>query len=433
MKKWTAGILSALMLFSLCACSVPSVPPSPSDDSVSGTLNRPLAAVSYPEAIAYDDYDAKREVREENPVTDDFYAALDAFSYETASAVLKDAEGNANYSPLSLYLALSLAGTGAEGETQAQILSLLGVSDTETLSAQCANLYRLLYSDNEITKLKIANSLWMQNGVSFLERFVQNAAQNFYAETFPADFSGKETGKAMGQWVSENTNGTLAPEFETDPEQILAIINTVYFYDQWNDAFDEEDTAEAVFHAPDGDVTALFMNRTNVGGGYFTGDGFTRSSLSLKGGGKMVFVLPDEGVSLSALLSSAESVRSLFEDGEEGYGQVVWQVPKFGFDSKYELADMLQALGVTNAFEAEAADFSGVTNEDAFLSNVTQGTHIAINEKGVEASAYTEIGMCGTGMPEGRAEMILDRPFLYGITAPDGTLLFAGVCSNPAA
>jgi serpin B len=35
-------------------------------------------------------------------------------------------------------------------------------------------------------------------------------------------------------------------------------------------------------------------------------------------------------------------------------------------------------------------------------------------------------------MPEDNAEMILNRPFVYGIIAPRGTLLFIGVCGNPS-
>lgn len=67
----------------------------------------------------------------------------------------------------------------------------------------------------------------------------------------------------------------------------------------------------------------------------------------------------------------------------------------------------------------------------AFISKIRQETHIAIDEKGVEASSYTQIDYCGAGMPEDKADMILNRPFIFGIAAYDGTLLFIGVCENP--
>ncbi|MEL7570921.1 MAG: serpin family protein, partial [Eubacteriaceae bacterium] len=97
-----------------------------------------------------------------------------------------------------------------------------------------------------------------------------------------------------------------------------------------------------------------------------------------------------------------------------------------------DLIITLQSLGIKSAFLSDA-DFSGITDGLTFISNVTQHTHIAIDENGVEASAFTQIDYCGAARPDGRAEMILDRPFLYGITSSNGTLIFIGVCYNPSA
>jgi serpin B len=90
------------------------------------------------------------------------------------------------------------------------------------------------------------------------------------------------------------------------------------------------------------------------------------------------------------------------------------------------------------------ADFSGITDHLAYISSLTQETHIAVNEDGVEASAFTEMGFAGAMPPEDRAEMILNRPFIFGITAyvsyPDTnscgsieTPYFIGICENPTA
>lgn len=71
-----------------------------------------------------------------------------------AQVLGEDADGS--YSPLSLYYALALAATGAAGETQTQMLDLLGISDPAQLSDQCAKLYRLLIRDNEVGTLRLA-------------------------------------------------------------------------------------------------------------------------------------------------------------------------------------------------------------------------------------------------------------------------------------
>jgi serpin B len=68
----------------------------------------------------------------------------------------------------------------------------------------------------------------------------------------------------------------------------------------------------------------------------------------------------------------------------------------------------------------------------AYITDVIQETHIGIDEDGVEATAYTQVNFFGAMPPNGRADMILDRPFIYGIITHDDTILFIGVCENPA-
>ena len=162
------------------------------------------------------------------------------------------------------------------------------------------------------------------------------------------------------------------------------------------------------------------------------GENYTRSQLALKDSGSMIFVLPDEGVDVASLAASPEALQAALTGGESTTGEVVWQIPKFSFGFSADLIGTLQSLGVSAAF-SESADFSAITDAAAFISGLTQQTHIAIDENGVEASAFTQIDYAGAAMPQGRAEMILDRPFIYAITASNGMILFVGICNNPAA
>lgn len=396
-----------------------------------------LTQVIYPKAYAFDNYNSRVKVRDENLVKDNTIKAINNFAYKTASLVLKEGEGNKNYSPLSLYYALALATTGAGSETEKELLDLLGMPDSKTLSIESGNLYRQLYKDNEIGKLRIANSIWLGNEINgkpvrFKDSFIENTLKNFYASSYNVDFADSETGKAMGEWVSENTKGTLSPEIERDPEQILSIINTVYFYDQWINRFDGDKTLEDVFHLSDGEeVRTGFMNQSMWAAGFTRGENFTRSGLSLKNNGEMIFILPDQGVSAYELISSPEEIQRIFEEGEDFYGEVVWSVPKFAFDSKFKLKDQLKELGIKEAFNPNA-DFTGITDHMAYISGIQQETQISIDEEGVEASAFTQIVYDGSAPPEGRADMILDRPFIYSITAANGNLVFIGICTNPA-
>ena len=85
----------------------------------------------------------------------------------------------------------------------------------------------------------------------------------------------------------------------------------------------------------------------------------------------------------------------------------------------------------------ETADFSPLTADDADLA-LTQAAHAArvkIDEKGVEAAAYTILTVGETAAAEKPEEMdfVLDRPFLFAIVSPDGLPLFTGVVNDPTA
>lgn len=432
MKRMLALGLVVIGCISLLGCT----PNEQNSEVKIDVKNTAIAVPVYPDRVGFEDYDGQRAIRAANEVDEEFYDALDRFAYETTAQFTMSPDENLLYSPISLYYAFALATMGAKGETQEEMLALLGVSDLESLANQCGNSYRLLYTDNEIAQLKIANSLWMDrefNGreVEFKEAYLDEAKENFYASVYAVDFSKPETGELMGAWISEQTKGTLEYTYNPDPEQIMSILNTIYFYDEWTDRFNEDFTKEDEFELANGEtVTCDFMNSRYGSHGFVKGEGFTRSSLGLKEAGSMVFILPDEGISVRELLSSSERIQSIFRDGESQSGEVIWQVPKFSYSVNMKLKDIVQALGVQKAFEGDA-DFTGITDNQAFISEILQKTHIAIDENGVEASAYTEIAYCGACPPEGRAEMILDRPFIFGIQSRYGDLLFIGVCNNP--
>ena len=427
MKRLVSIFLAVAMLLCLTACKNTGKPTN---------LNI-IAKPSYPKGIASKDFDTKREIRENNPVKEKSINAIKQFSYNTAAAqIMKEIKTNDCFSPLSLYYSLAIAATGSKGLTCDELLNLLSIDNTSELSEQCGNLYRQLYTDNEISKLKIANSLWLATEMDgqkiiFKESFIENAKDHFYSSLFSADFADERTTKAMSEWISENTNGRIAPELEVDDNQIMSNLNAVYFYDEWLDRFSVDNTKPDIFQLKNGDsVTCEFMNMTYPSHNFNRGDGYIQSSLGLKNRGQMVFILPDEGVSLSKLLSSAETIEELFTQGESKFGEVVWSVPKFSYSSSFDFKDLLKAIGVNSAFSKDA-DFSGITDNTAFFSGVKHETHISIDENGVEASAFTNIAYASSAMPEGRADMILNRPFIYGITASNGLLLFVGVCVNP--
>ena len=93
-------------------------------------------------AISPDDFEGWSKLLNENEISEAFEKGMKEFAYKSGSAVLKEEQGNGNYSPLSLYYTLALAGCGATGETAEQILENLGIENQEELADQCRRLYQ---------------------------------------------------------------------------------------------------------------------------------------------------------------------------------------------------------------------------------------------------------------------------------------------------
>lgn len=401
-----------------------------------------LASAQYPESIAYDDHDAGKNRWVNNQVSDETRYAMNLFSYKTAAKLLCGTEESGCYSPLSLYHTLSILASGAEGDTRQQILSLLGTGDMDTLASENGKLYRVNYMDDEINILKIHNSLWLDETasdgtpVSYNQDWVISAATDYYADVYAAEFSAGDTVRAIGSWIAEKTGGMLSPELDLPEDSVMALVNTLWYKSQWMNQFNAENTTSDTFYCDSGEtVTADFMHQTDsVTGSYVRGDGYTKSYLPLDQG-RMVFVLPDEGCDIDDLLNE-DTLWKIFEEGEYQSAEVHWSVPKFETNASYDLIPAMKQLGVTDAFDLVRADFSTMATSELplYLGLLQQDAHITLSENGVEAAAYTiAAAMAAEGMEQEHTiiEMNLNRPFLYLITADDGSTLFIGVVRHP--
>ena len=218
------------------------------------------------------------EKLEECRTSEEFLGMLDQFSYRSASALLAGGESSANenYSPLSLYYALSILGTGASGETETEIMEALGVGDKAELADQCAKLYRRYAYTEEREKLlaeeygeeasdsaiRLADSLWISDDIALRTAYQETCAEDFYTSSYHVDFKDPETAGKIGEWISQQTEGVLAPEPDLSSDTVLAIINTLYFYGGWQDRFSEEFTEEDTFTREDGsEVAEMILDR----------------------------------------------------------------------------------------------------------------------------------------------------------------------------
>jgi serpin B len=143
----------------------------------------------------------------------------------------------------------------------------------------------------------------------------------------------------------------------------------------------------------------------------------------------MVLVLPTD---LDAFEASLDSARLDDVVSSLGRHEVAMTMPKFKFESSFDLVKALSDLGMPIAFSGRA-DFSGVTREaDLYLSGVFHKAFVAVNEAGTEAAASTAVVGGVTSVPE-PAEIHLNRPFLFFVRdRSTNTVLFFGRVTDPS-
>ena len=355
------------------------------------------------------------------------------FADRTAEAIFTNSE-NRVYSPISLYAALAMLTEVTDGDTRQQVMDLLAADDAETLRQQIKDLWIGVYTDDDQSVCRLANGAFLRENADVKQEAVDALVDWYYASTYRVPMGTEEADKAIAGWLNQNTGGLLSEEtgnIRTDGNDLLRLYNTIYYKSGWQDAFNSSQTKQDTFTAADGAAqTVDFMHRTESGG-YRKGDGYTAAPRSLNYG-RMVFVLPDEGVTPESLLQRQGFLAGL--TGDYSAAELVWSVPKFDVKSSTELNGVLQALGVTDAFDMAEADFTPLTDNGAFLSSAMQAARVKIDEEGVEAAAYTEIVCADSAMMEvpPTVEMDLDRPFLFVIFDNSNVPLFVGTVNTMA-
>ena len=390
--------------------------------------------------------------------------------YESSSARLKDAESyrgkldgfltksipaflggktgeNSVYSPLNVYLALAMLAEAAGGSSRAQLLKLLGASDTAELRKISQALWNANYIDDGVSTSLLASSLWLNREIEFIQPTLDVLAEEYHASSFRGEMGSKAFNDALHAWMNENTGGLLEDQVKDvnmDVDTLLTLVTTIYLKAPWAESFSKSGTRPDTFHAKSGDVTCDFLHG-KAEETVWRGKRFTAAKKNLTlgaGAGAMWFLLPDEGVTPEELLQGGDATDFLLGKSDpkaesSHYTTVRIHLPKFDVNSKTDLIPGLQTLGVTEVFVPVIADFTPTIQNTAelkpYVSEAQHAARVKIDEEGVEAAAYTEISILkATAVLDPKVfDFTLDRPFLFAVTGADNLPLFLGVVNQP--
>ncbi len=361
-------------------------------------------------------------------------AKIDKIEKETGKA------DNVMISPLSLNIALAMTWNGAKNETKEQMQVFLGLSQytPEEVNGYFQKMIKALPKTDSRVKLSIANAIWYNHNISLLESFQALNRIWFNAAIAQLDFAKPSSVDIINEWCSASTNGMIDSMIEEiDPATVMFLMNALYFKAPWTEPFDPDKTRNLPFYAADGNTKDVPMMNTEISCPFLSKEKYR--AISLLYGNKaysMSLILPEQGYTLSDLYEILQQDKEWLQLSTKPTPRKVKVfLPRFKFDYKIELNDILIGMGMDIPFDSKRADFSGIANTHPlrlFISKVLQKTAIEVNEEGSEAAAVTSVEMELTSMPSPTPEFRADRPFLFAITENStGTILFIGKVEKP--
>jgi len=338
---------------------------------------------------------------------------------------LVDKEGNLIYSPFSIYQALLMTYAGAEGETAQQMMDVLGVTDNNEIHNVMNALKLTLQAEPAYTIegmqpliFNIANALWVQKDFHFKQTFLDKLMANYAAGLALVDFNKPDEARDLiNHWVEVRTNEKikeLIPTGMLNEMTRLVLTNAVYFKGAWTNRFDPARNTQEEFTSLDGAKSKVEMMNNSFTGAAFVEKDYSVVSLPYEGGNfAMMAVLPADFASFQTTMN-ADLLNEILQKLTESHTMVHLTMPKFSFESSIDLGKTLPAMGMSDAFDINNADFSGMTGgKDLYISDVVHQAFIDVNEDGTEAAAATMVSMAPTSMPGEAITLRLDRPFIY--------------------
>ena len=348
---------------------------------------------------------------------------------------LSEAEGNLFFSPSSIEAALAMTAEGARGNTQKQFFQCLEVGSADRpISFQGL-------------EFESANAIWVDQLFPILGTFETAVTEKHDAEIRSADFSGQPEVERLkiNDWVEEQTRNkiqNLMPAGSVSDMTRLVLVNAIYFKGDWLHAFDKEKTVDAPFHPPSPEgsgVTGALEKTMSVPMmtmkperfGYFENEEFQCLELPYQGEEvSMLIFLPCKKTKKPDLkpMFSAMGMQPLHKT------EVEVHLPRFRTESTFDLKQTLATLGITDAFDPNLADFSGISEmQDLFISAAIHKAFVEVNEEGTEAAAATGISVGVTSMPMPPKIFRADRPFSFLIREnASGKILFMGRICDPS-
>ncbi|KAF1744215.1 hypothetical protein MXB_4897 [Myxobolus squamalis] len=351
---------------------------------------------------------------------------ITSFSLELSKKMLEDINFESNYcaSTVSVYFALLTINIGTKGKSSSELASLLGLNYSLLLEKSLKQGKSKKIRDDVLDIFKIcAKSSELNNKIfsafQFNQNYINVLKDLFEMELEQISFQDQERAtKIINSWVSDKTHGRIAKIIEKSgisADISFILINTIYFKSSWDEKFDPNLTMEREFFInSDTTVRIPMMHQT------------TTESIHVNAAKKFstiikqfrdsevagLFVLPDEDSNLKELMLNftTKDLTECISLAKKIEVDIV--VPKFNLKQQISIKKILEKMGIIEIF-SKRCDFSNVSIEPTYVSDVIHSSNVTIDEEGVIAAAATAVQVNYRSFKPPRHQFIADRPFLF--------------------
>jgi len=337
-------------------------------------------------------------------------------------------------SPISITYALGMLNNGAAGETQAQINNVLGFGNTgaQDINAFCNKMLYFGPNLDSLTKVMIANNIYLNKGYELKPEFVRTANSYYGADVETRDFHDGKTMDVINQWASDHTEQMIRKVLNEDsfnPDAVSYLLNAIYFKGSWTSKFNKAETVKEVFtHAGDTEeLTHADMMHQMASFDYAEDEDYQALRLPYGNGSfRMTVLLPKKNTHSVPAVPTAEAWQNL--NLRMMGTQVDVKLPCFETDTDIDLKKIMIKLGMPDAFDGGKADFSNFCNVPVYIDLMKQVAKIKLDEEGTEAAAVTVVGVLDSVATQPSiVSFHANHPFLYIISEQNtGAIFFIG-------
>ncbi|QEE15948.1 serpin family protein [Promethearchaeum syntrophicum] len=366
--------------------------------------------------------------------------ANNQFAFDLYSKFIESEEGNVFYSPYSIFSTLAMTYEGAKGQTADEMKSVFYFPENDVLRPNFAAIYNDINGECESYELRTGNALWCQKDFPFQEDYISRVGTYYGGKVANLDFVNEPeiSSQAINNFIENQTNGRikgLIPPGAFGPLTKLVLTNAIYFKGSWDWEFDTSKTIENNFIITPEiivETPMMHMSPDDKKFKYAGLDDLQILELPYKGDKiSMLILLPRVDLNVIEPSLTVEKLNEYKNQTQETELGDIY-LPKFEFDTKYNMEETLSSLGMPTAFSG-TADFSGMTlAAHLYINKVIHQAYVKVDEEGTEATAATVVIMdYGINEPS-QLVFNADHPFIFLIQEQEtGNILFMGRVNDP--